>query len=89
MPLLDKDPTLYCISAWNDQGYRHSTSNEHLLYRVETMPGLGWMLTSGLFKQELEPTWPTHDKVNLQPQPRKRWQQNARTFPLLINRWLE
>lgn len=63
MPLLDKDPSVYCISAWNDQGYRHSTSNEHLLYRVETMPGLGWMLTSRLFKEELEPAWPTQDKM--------------------------
>ena len=63
MPLLDKDPSVYCISAWNDQGYRHSTSDEHLLYRVETMPGLGWMLTARLFKEELEPVWPTLDKV--------------------------
>ena len=40
--LLVEDPTLYCVSAWNDQGYQHSCEDPTLLYRVETMPGLGW-----------------------------------------------
>lgn len=61
--LLDEDPTLYCVSAWNDHGYQHSAVNATLLYRVETMPGLGWMLTKKLFKEELEMSWPTQDKV--------------------------
>ena len=43
--LLDKDPSLYCISAWNDQGYEHSCNDPALLYRVETMPGLGWSVS--------------------------------------------
>ncbi|XP_057375549.1 protein O-linked-mannose beta-1,2-N-acetylglucosaminyltransferase 1-like [Daphnia carinata] len=61
--LLDEDPTLYCVSAWNDHGYQHSSVNATLLYRVETMPGLGWMLSRKLFKEELEPAWPTQDKM--------------------------
>ena len=40
--LMDRDPSIYCISAWNDQGYDHSCQDPTLLYRVETMPGLGW-----------------------------------------------
>ena len=40
--LMKKDDSLYCISAWNDQGYEHSCQDPALLYRVETMPGLGW-----------------------------------------------
>ncbi len=40
--LLEEDPSIYCISAWNDQGYAHSCQDPSLLYRVETMPGLGW-----------------------------------------------
>ena len=40
--LMDQDPSIYCISAWNDQGYDHSCQDPTLLYRVETMPGLGW-----------------------------------------------
>ncbi|XP_046639042.1 protein O-linked-mannose beta-1,2-N-acetylglucosaminyltransferase 1-like [Daphnia pulicaria] len=61
--LLDEDPTLYCVSAWNDHGYQHSAVNATLLYRVDTMPGLGWMLTKKLFKEELEISWPTQDKM--------------------------
>ena len=41
-PLLEKDPSVYCISAWNDHGYNHSVNDPSMLYRVETMPGLGW-----------------------------------------------
>lgn len=41
-PLLESDPSVYCISAWNDQGYQHAVHDSSLLYRVETMPGLGW-----------------------------------------------
>lgn len=40
--LLVDDETVYCVSAWNDQGYDHSCSDPTMLYRVETMPGLGW-----------------------------------------------
>lgn len=40
--LLEEDQSVYCVSAWNDQGYAHSTADPALLYRVETMPGLGW-----------------------------------------------
>ncbi len=42
LPLLEQDDSLYCVSAWNDQGYDHSCEDPGLLYRVETMPGLGW-----------------------------------------------
>ena len=41
-PLFKRDSSIYCISAWNDQGYLHSVKDPSLLYRVETMPGLGW-----------------------------------------------
>lgn len=40
--LMTKDDSLYCISAWNDQGYDHSCQDPTLMYRIETMPGLGW-----------------------------------------------
>lgn len=60
--LLEEDDSLYCVSAWNDQGYEHSCKDPSLLYRVETMPGLGWMLQKRLYKQELEPQWPSPEK---------------------------
>ncbi|XP_019858766.1 PREDICTED: protein O-linked-mannose beta-1,2-N-acetylglucosaminyltransferase 1-like [Amphimedon queenslandica] len=61
--LLEEDPSLYCISAWNDQGYVHSCNDPAMLYRIETMPGLGWLLSRKLFKEELEPQWPSPDKL--------------------------
>ena len=61
--LLEEDSSVYCVSAWNDQGYEHTTANLSKLYRVETMPGLGWILKRSLYKEELEPKWPTPEKV--------------------------
>ncbi|XP_073421099.1 protein O-linked-mannose beta-1,2-N-acetylglucosaminyltransferase 1 isoform X5 [Dendrobates tinctorius] len=61
--LLEEDESLYCISAWNDQGYEHTAEDPSLLYRVETMPGLGWVLRKTLYKDELEPKWPTPEKL--------------------------
>ncbi|XP_056131766.1 protein O-linked-mannose beta-1,2-N-acetylglucosaminyltransferase 1 [Lampris incognitus] len=61
--LLNEDDSLYCISAWNDQGYEHTADDPALLYRVESMPGLGWVLKKSLYKDELEPKWPTPEKL--------------------------
>lgn len=61
--LLEEDDSIYCISAWNDQGYEHTSEDPSLLYRVETMPGLGWILKRSLYKEELEPRWPTPEKL--------------------------
>eukprot|EP00047_Mylnosiga_fluctuans_P014350 m.37711 g.37711 ORF g.37711 m.37711 type:complete len:626 (-) comp5460_c0_seq2:386-2263(-) len=62
LPLMQLDPTLYCVSAWNDLGYKHATHAPQRLYRVETMPGLGWLLARSIF-QELEPKWPGADTL--------------------------
>lgn len=61
--LMEKDNSIYCVSAWNDLGYEHSCEDTQLLYRVETMPGLGWLLKRKMFIEELEPIWPTPDKL--------------------------
>eukprot|EP00048_Salpingoeca_helianthica_P006909 m.104232 g.104232 ORF g.104232 m.104232 type:complete len:595 (+) comp14169_c0_seq1:151-1935(+) len=63
LPLLDLDPSLYCVSAWNDLGSRHAVGDARRLYRVETMPGLGWLLARKLFEGELRAKWPTPDKL--------------------------
>lgn len=47
------------------QGYEHTAEDPALLYRVESMPGLGWLLKKSLYKDELEPKWPTPEKVGL------------------------
>ncbi|XP_030757030.1 alpha-1,3-mannosyl-glycoprotein 2-beta-N-acetylglucosaminyltransferase [Sitophilus oryzae] len=58
-PLLVKDPTLWCVSAWNDNGKQDLINSDkpELLYRTDFFPGLGWMLTRDLWS-ELESKWP-------------------------------
>ncbi|KAK3752396.1 hypothetical protein QZH41_008597, partial [Actinostola sp. cb2023] len=63
LPVLEKDDSLFCISAWNDQGYKHSSNDVSMTYRVEYMPGLGWVLPRKIYKNELEPDWPSPDKM--------------------------
>ncbi|XP_064110359.1 protein O-linked-mannose beta-1,2-N-acetylglucosaminyltransferase 1-like [Macrobrachium nipponense] len=59
--LLDEDPTLWCVSAWNDLSSLHIAHDPGLLRRVETLPGLGWMVTREV-AQELLSKWPSRDK---------------------------
>ena len=47
------------------QGYEHTSGDPSKLYRVETMPGLGWILKKSIYKQELEHRWPGPDKVRM------------------------
>ncbi|VDN50917.1 unnamed protein product [Dracunculus medinensis] len=58
--LLDRDPSLFCISAWNDNGKLNLIDKEaaEVLYRSDFFPGLGWMMSSDLWK-ELGPIWPS------------------------------
>ena len=58
MPALRVDESLYCISAWNDHGFVHSSYDPTTFYRVETMPGLGFMMKKSLIENELLPKWP-------------------------------
>lgn len=43
--LLSSDPSLFCISSWNDHGQARLVQNESALLRSDFFPGLGWMLT--------------------------------------------
>ncbi|CAI5445954.1 unnamed protein product [Caenorhabditis angaria] len=57
--LLLNDPTLLCVSAWNDNSMpdlidQNATS---LLYRTDFFAGLGWMLTKSLWT-EIGHRWP-------------------------------
>lgn len=59
LPLLRRDPSLWCASAWNDNGKEALVDAGHaeLLYRTDFFPGLGWLLLAELW-EELEPKWP-------------------------------
>jgi len=59
-PILNRDPTLWCVSAWNDNG-KVGLVDENasdLVYRTDFFPGLGWMLTKSIWT-ELAPKWPS------------------------------
>ncbi|CAL8248318.1 unnamed protein product [Lota lota] len=58
-PLLQGDPSLWCVSAWNDNGREGyvDPGQAALLYRTDFFPGLGWMMLRQLW-DELEPKWP-------------------------------
>lgn len=57
-PLLHSDPSLWCISAWNDNGRRGLAADPAALHRTDFFPGLGWMLTRTLWEQQLSASWP-------------------------------
>ena len=42
--VLVNDDTLYCVSAWNDNGFPGQGSDEARFFRTTDFPGLGWML---------------------------------------------
>ncbi|XP_063861843.1 protein O-linked-mannose beta-1,2-N-acetylglucosaminyltransferase 1-like isoform X2 [Scylla paramamosain] len=60
-PLLASDPTLYCVSAWNDLARDDSGGDPRLVMRSETMAGLGWLLSRKVY-QDVIIKWPGHDK---------------------------
>lgn len=59
-PILKRDPTLWCVSAWNDNGKAGLVDENapDLIYRTDFFPGLGWMLTKSIWA-ELAPKWPS------------------------------
>ncbi|XP_045487347.1 alpha-1,3-mannosyl-glycoprotein 2-beta-N-acetylglucosaminyltransferase [Pieris rapae] len=58
-PLLLRDPSIWCISAWNDNGKKEliDINRPELLHRTDFFPGLGWILRSETWDQ-LESKWP-------------------------------
>ncbi|XP_067830115.1 alpha-1,3-mannosyl-glycoprotein 2-beta-N-acetylglucosaminyltransferase b [Heptranchias perlo] len=59
LPVLRRDPSLWCASAWNDNGKEQMVDGRRpeSLYRTDFFPGLGWMLLRPTW-EELEPKWP-------------------------------
>ncbi|GMT32297.1 hypothetical protein PFISCL1PPCAC_23594, partial [Pristionchus fissidentatus] len=56
---LAEDDTLFCVSAWNDNGKENliDGNDPGRLYRSDFFPGLGWMMSVDLWK-EFAPIWP-------------------------------
>ena len=56
--LLERDPTLWCVSSWNDNGAASRASDPLRLRRTGYFPGLGWMMRRELWVDELSAAWP-------------------------------
>lgn len=56
--VLRADPSLWCVSAWNDNGFGGLVADPKRLLRTGFFPGLGWLLTRRLYEEQLEPQWP-------------------------------
>ncbi|UXI22337.1 phosphatidylinositol-binding clathrin assembly protein LAP [Sarcoptes scabiei] len=72
-PILHSDSSLYCISAWNDNGKKGLVDDDPTkLFRSDFFPGLGWMLTKDLWL-EFQNKWPKAfwDDWIRQPEQRK------------------
>jgi len=57
-PLLERDPTTFVLSAWNDNGLRGKVRDQGQLVRTGFFPGLGWLLSRRLWDEELRSKWP-------------------------------
>jgi len=59
LPILKSDKSLWCVSAWNDNGKQGLIDEKapDRLYRTDFFPGLGWMITKDLWK-EIGVKWP-------------------------------
>jgi len=58
-PIIEKDSSVFLVSAWNDNGFKDRIANPNKLHRTEFFPGLGWLLPRALYKDELEAKWPS------------------------------
>ena len=53
-PAMDADPSLFCISAYNDNGLDHLAEDSTLVYRTEWFVGLGWLIKRCVYGVEPE-----------------------------------
>jgi alpha-1,3-mannosyl-glycoprotein beta-1,2-N-acetylglucosaminyltransferase len=69
--LMAKDPTIYCVSGFNDNGKKELVADTKQLYRSDFFPGLGWMMSRAVW-DELAPIWPKGFWDDWMRQPDKR-----------------
>ena len=62
--LLDRDPTIYAVSAYNAQAFSHTAHNTSRLYRDDSFPAYGWMVKKA-YIEEILPMWPAAYSVNI------------------------
>ncbi|EKX48023.1 hypothetical protein GUITHDRAFT_106107 [Guillardia theta CCMP2712] len=59
--VMKKDATVYCVSAYNDNGFETLALDSSQVYRTEWFIGLGWLALREIVTHEWLPHWPeTH-----------------------------
>jgi hypothetical protein len=54
---------LYCVSAWNDNGFNHLNLDASRVFRTDWYPGLGVMFHRSMWVNKMEYEWPVWDTV--------------------------
>lgn len=49
--LLRSDKDLFCVSAWNDNGYQTLVEDPKAAFRTDFFPGLGWMMEKSMWAE--------------------------------------
>merc|ERR1719353_2693353 len=56
-PILQKDKTLWCVSAWNNHGLASYVADHTALMRTDWFSGVAWMVRGETVLKELLSTW--------------------------------
>jgi alpha-1,3-mannosyl-glycoprotein beta-1,2-N-acetylglucosaminyltransferase len=48
---MERDPTLWCVSAWSDNGMKDRVRDSGKVYRSDFFPGLGWMMPRRIWEE--------------------------------------
>ncbi|KAF2073299.1 hypothetical protein CYY_005398 [Polysphondylium violaceum] len=69
--LMDVDPSIFCISAWNDNAFKFQDDlmktfqdSRFTFYRQDHFGGLGFLLSHQIYTERIEPIW---DKISTEP----------------------
>ncbi|XP_033647698.1 protein O-linked-mannose beta-1,2-N-acetylglucosaminyltransferase 1-like [Asterias rubens] len=54
MHILNRDSSVFTISAWNPNGFTGTSGDETLLYRTEDFPGFGWIVRRTLWTDRFQ-----------------------------------
>ena len=62
-PLHPTASNLFCVSAWNDNGFNHADLEASRVFRTDWYPGLGVMFHRSMWVGRMEFEWPLWDSV--------------------------
>ncbi|GAB5354883.1 hypothetical protein AAMO2058_000157900 [Amorphochlora amoebiformis] len=57
--LFEKDPSIMCVSAWNENGQAEFAKDSGTLHRTDVFPDYAWMIDAD-FWREVKTDWPQH-----------------------------